>query len=94
MNINAELVKRVADVSKLKFTDNEINKFLPEMKEILEYFKLLNDIDTKDVEPSFHPIKLKNWFREDKPEKTLTQNEALFNSSQNQEGYFKGPKAV
>jgi aspartyl-tRNA(Asn)/glutamyl-tRNA(Gln) amidotransferase subunit C len=94
MEVDKELLKKVANTARLKLTNEEIDIFLPQMKEILEYFKLLQELDTEDVEPSFQPIELKNWFREDKPENCLTQEEALMNSTQNQDKYFKGPKAV
>jgi aspartyl-tRNA(Asn)/glutamyl-tRNA(Gln) amidotransferase subunit C len=94
MIVDKELLNKVANTARLKLTEKEIDTFLPQMKEILDYFKLLEEVDTTNVEPSFQPIALKNWFREDKPGKCLSQEQALLNSTSNQDNYFKGPKAV
>ena len=60
MNITKELVKRVAEQSMLNLTDSEIEKLIPQLKEILETFSQLDKVDTKNVKPSFHPIEIKN----------------------------------
>ena len=46
------------------------------------------------VEPSFQPVELKNMTREDKVEDSLKQEEALANTKNKKDGYFKGPRAV
>jgi aspartyl-tRNA(Asn)/glutamyl-tRNA(Gln) amidotransferase subunit C len=94
MEVNQELIKKVATVARLKLTGNEINRFVPQLKEILEYFSELSKVDTTNVKPSFHPIEIKNKLREDVAKEPITQKDALKNSKYNQEGYFKGPKAV
>jgi aspartyl-tRNA(Asn)/glutamyl-tRNA(Gln) amidotransferase subunit C len=94
MEVNRELIEEVAAVARLKLTDEEINKFIPQLKEIMEYFSMLSEIDTEGIEPSFQPIRLRNRLREDSPRECISQEEALRNSSQNKDGYFKGPKAV
>jgi len=94
MEVDKELLKKVGEVARIKLTGNEITRFIPQVKDILEYFSVLNEVDTKGVKPSFQPIELKNRLREDKADEPLSQKDALKNSSQNQEGYFKGPKAV
>jgi len=94
MDVDKNLLLKVAEVARLKLSEEEIEKFIPQMKEILECFSQLNGIDTDGVRPSFQPIPLKNRLREDSPREPLTQNEALKNSKFKQDGYFRGPKAV
>jgi aspartyl-tRNA(Asn)/glutamyl-tRNA(Gln) amidotransferase subunit C len=94
MEINNELIKRVAEVARLKLSEEEIKKFVPQLKEILDYFAVLQDADVNHLEPSFQPIKIKNRLRDDKVGKCLAQKESLSNSRFNQQGYFKGPRAV
>ena len=64
------------------------------LKEILEFFSQLKEINTDDVKPSFQPVELKNSMREDKEEQCLSQDEALSFSEHKKDGYFKGPRAV
>ena len=94
MEVDKELIGKVASLARLKLTDKEIAKFLPQLKEILEYFSKLDKIDTKNTKPSFQPVELKNFTREDKEEECLTQDRALENSPNKKDGYFKGPSAV
>lgn len=94
MKVDKELLEKVASVARLKLTDKEIDKFIPQVKDILDYFSVLEKVDTKNVKPSFQPIELKNRLREDKVTEPLSQKDALKNSTQTQDGYFKGPKVV
>jgi aspartyl-tRNA(Asn)/glutamyl-tRNA(Gln) amidotransferase subunit C len=94
MNIDKDLIKRVAKNAHLNLTESEIKEFLPQLKEILNSFSIINDANTNDVKPSFQPIEIKNIYREDKIEKSLTQEEALSNTKHKKDGFFKGPKAI
>ncbi|MDO8740695.1 MAG: Asp-tRNA(Asn)/Glu-tRNA(Gln) amidotransferase subunit GatC [Candidatus Woesearchaeota archaeon] len=94
MKVDKELIEHVAELARLKLTNEEIDKFLPQLKEILDAFSKLDEIDVTDTKPSFQPIDLKNVMREDKVEKCLTQEEALSLTEHKKDGYFKGPRAV
>jgi aspartyl-tRNA(Asn)/glutamyl-tRNA(Gln) amidotransferase subunit C len=92
--IDRQTVEHVAKLARVDLTDKEIEKFSEEFSDILDLFSSLKDVDTDGVEPSFHPIELKNSVREDEPEKCLTQEEALANAEQKEDGFFKGPRSV
>jgi len=94
MDIDRKLIEHVAEVARLKLTEKEIEKFLPQMKELLEYFSQLKDIDTGNAKPSFQPVELKNAMRDDAEKKCLSQDEALSLTEHKKDGYFKGPRAV
>jgi aspartyl-tRNA(Asn)/glutamyl-tRNA(Gln) amidotransferase subunit C len=94
MKVDKELIEHVADVARLKLSDKEIDKFIPEFKEILGAFSKLDEVDTKDAISSFHPVELKNQLREDVPKEGITNEEALSLTEHKKDGYFKGPKAI
>ena len=94
MKVDKELVKHIADLARLKLSEEEIEKFTPQLKEILESFSKLDEIDVDGVEPSFQPVELKNVMREDKIEECLSQEKALSLVKNKKDGYFKGPRAV
>jgi aspartyl-tRNA(Asn)/glutamyl-tRNA(Gln) amidotransferase subunit C len=94
MDVNKKMLEKVASVARIDLTEDEKETFVPQVKEILDYFELLQEVDTLDVEPSFQPILLRNRLREDIPKNPLSKNEVFKNSSNNQDDYFKGPKAV
>ena len=94
MQVDKKLLEHVADVARIKLSEEEIKKFLPQLKETLEFFSKLKEINTDNVKPSFHPVELKNAMRDDKEEKCLSQDEALSLTEHKKDGYFKGPRAV
>ncbi len=94
MEVNKEMIERVAGVARLDLTDEEVEKFVPQLKEILETFSKLDEVDTEEVQPSFQPVELKDSFREDKIEESVSQKEALKNVKHKKEGYIMGPKVV
>ena len=94
MEVDKKLLEHVAEVARLKLTEKEIEKFLPQLKEALNFFSKLNEINTDNTKPSFQPVELKNAMREDKEKKCLSQDEALSLSEHKKDGYFKGPRAV
>lgn len=94
MKLTKELIQNVAEVARLKLTDKEIESFTKELKEVLDNFSTIDKCNTSNTNPSFQPVELKNALREDKEEKCLTQEQALSNTENKKDGYFKGPKAV
>jgi aspartyl-tRNA(Asn)/glutamyl-tRNA(Gln) amidotransferase subunit C len=96
MEIDDNLIKHVANLAKLELTNEETKKFAIEIKEILNNFEIINEVDTKNINPSFQPIKLEDELRDDIIKKSFTQEEALKNSKEThiKDGYFKGPKAI
>ena len=94
MDITPELVKRVATNARLKLKEEEITHFAKEMQEILNAFATLQEVNTDKVEPSFHPIPVKNVAREDVPEPCLDREKALSLTPHRTDKYFKGPKAL
>lgn len=92
MEINKELIQKVAKLSRLELSEQEIKEFLPQIKEVLEAFSKLQQAQVNNLEPSFQPIEVKNIVREDKIGQCLTQEQALQNTIHKKEGYFKGPR--
>lgn len=94
MEINKDIVKKVAQLARLMLTGNEIEKFTPQLKEILEAFSKINKVDTKNTKMSIQPVELKNALREDKPKECLSVEDALKNTEHKKDNYFKGPRAI
>jgi aspartyl-tRNA(Asn)/glutamyl-tRNA(Gln) amidotransferase subunit C len=94
MKLDKEVVRHVAEVARLKLSEKEIEEFLPQLKEVLDALTKLDEIDVKNEKPSFQPIEIKNAMREDEVRPSLPKEEALKNSPNTKDGYFKGPRAV
>lgn len=93
MKVDKDLIINVAKNARLNLSVKEVNEFIKDFDDILNYFSVLDEVDTKDVKPSFQPILVKNVFREDKVGKCLSQDDALSNAFHKKDGFFKGPKA-
>ena len=59
MEIDRKLLQHVAEVARLKLTEDEIKKFLPQLEEALEFFSKLQEVNTDGIKPNFQPIELK-----------------------------------
>ena len=97
VEVTKELIKKVAQNARLNLTEEELEKFVPQIKEIIvDSFNKLDEFDATDTKPSFQPVEISNKFRKDEVKKGITQKEALDNvvAKLKEEGYFKGPKAM
>jgi aspartyl-tRNA(Asn)/glutamyl-tRNA(Gln) amidotransferase subunit C len=94
MEIDRALIQHVAEVARINLTESEIKELLPQLKEIIKAFSEIQEVNTDNTEPSFHPIQLKNALREDRPKESLTNELALRNTKHKRDGYFKGPKIL
>jgi len=87
-------VQYVAKLARLEVTAEEVAKYTQQLGNILQYVEQLNKLDTSNVEPLTHPLDMKNVFREDVVQPSLTQQEVLSNAPEPQSGHFKVPKIM
>jgi aspartyl-tRNA(Asn)/glutamyl-tRNA(Gln) amidotransferase subunit C len=59
-------VLKLAALSKLKLTDEEIEKLRIELLEILNYVEVLDSVEVEGLEPTYQVTGLKNVMRSDK----------------------------
>ena len=64
--LTRDQVLKLAHLSRLKLTAEEIERFESELGEILSYVEMLDKADTKGLEPTYQVTGLKNVMREDK----------------------------
>lgn len=93
-HVNKEVIEHVASLARLKLSEDEIHKFIPQLKEVLDAFSKLDAVNTDNIKSSFQPVELKDVMREDKIKKCLAQEQALSLTEHKKDGYFKGPRAV
>lgn len=94
MAVTKKDVEKIAELAKLKFSDEELENFTPQMNEILSYMDKLNELDTEDVKPLSHPVEQINVFREDELKSSVSTEEALKNSPDKTDNHFKVPKVI
>jgi aspartyl-tRNA(Asn)/glutamyl-tRNA(Gln) amidotransferase subunit C len=86
MKIN---VPHVAKLANLPLNNDEEIKFVKQLDQTLAYVEELNDVDTKNVEPTSQVTGLENVTREDVAKPSFTQEQALANTKSKHNGFFK-----
>lgn len=81
-------VKHTAELSRIALTQEELDKFTPQMDTIIESVKVFDDIDTTGVQPMKAHVKF-DELREDTPKITFTQEEAIRNAKHKENGFVK-----
>lgn len=96
MKISMKEVEHVAKLARLELSQEEKEKYLGQLEKILEYVDLLKKIDTKDIEPTSHALKLENVWREDKLEAASDEvrERLLSNAPDREDDYFKVKKVI
>lgn len=94
MSVTIEQVEKIALLAKLSFTDEEKQVFVDQFNQILSYVEKLNELDTSQVEPTFHVLEQVNVLRDDRVEPWLTQEEVLANAPRAHHGFFSVPKVI
>lgn len=86
MKINTS---NVAKLASLPLLESERNKLEKQLEETLDYVEELNEVNTKNVEPTSQVTGLENVTRDDKTKPSLSQEEALSNTKSVHNGFFK-----
>jgi aspartyl-tRNA(Asn)/glutamyl-tRNA(Gln) amidotransferase subunit C len=63
--LNRDAVIKLAQLSRLKLTDEEIERFREELSSILDYVEMLDKVDVGGLEPTYQVTGLKNVMRSD-----------------------------
>ena len=94
MKITREQVLHVAKLARLKLSEEEEKIYARQLDEILSYVDKMNELDTKDVEPTEHVIPLETPFREDRVIPSLDSEDSLSNAPERSGSFFKVPKII
>ncbi|MBX4197044.1 Asp-tRNA(Asn)/Glu-tRNA(Gln) amidotransferase subunit GatC [Candidatus Saccharibacteria bacterium] len=83
-------VLKLAALSKLRLSDDEVEKLRGELSEILSYVETLNQVDTTGLEPTYQVSGLKNVYRPDETKDYGYKVEDLLkNAPATQDSQFK-----
>lgn len=66
MSITKKQIEEIANLARIKLTEEEKEKYISQLSSVLDYFEQLKEIDTKDIEPLINPNSIIDVLREDK----------------------------
>ena len=94
MAIDPARVDHVARLARLSLTDEERAMFTEQLRNILEYFARLQELDLTAVEPTSHVLAAANVQRGDAARPSLDRAEVLAAAPAQEDGFFKVPPVL
>ena len=94
MNLSRDDVRKVADLARLKVTDDELDSLANDLRAIVGYVEILNEVDTTGVTPMVHAVELQNVLRPDVRVASLSRVDALSNAPRTDGQYFLVPPII
>lgn len=96
--IDREQVQKVAHLARLDLTPDEEERFTTQLGSILEYFDLLSQLDTDQVQPTARAIDVSNVTRPDRLEPYSNRDLILKSAPEQEETaqgeFFKVPQIM
>ncbi len=89
MGLGREQVLHIAELARMKLTEEETDLFAEQLSAILAYAEQLNALDTDAIPPTAQVLTLSNVLREDVEQPGLTPEEALANAPHRRDNYFQ-----
>ncbi len=92
--ITTEDVRKVAKLARLELPEEQVETFTTQLEKILGYVAQLEEVDTKDIEPTTRAVEVINVTREDEVI-VSSEREDLLNLAPQREGsFFRVPKIL
>lgn len=94
-DLNKETIKHLTRLCRIDCTDQEQDEILKDLKQILDYIELLQEINTDNVLPCYQVLEnLVNVTREDEVGKTLNRDTFLANAPSHIGGMIRVPPVI
>ena len=87
-------VQKVARLARLALSEDELELSRQRLGAVLDYVRLLDEVDVTGVQPLLHPVPLQNVFREDLPGESLPTEVALANACRTDGRFFLVPQIL
>lgn len=92
--ITAEDVAHVAQLARLRLTDEELERFTGQLAAVLEHARDVEALDTAGVPPTAHPLPLVNVLRDDVEVPSLDRAEVLAQAPAVDADRFRVPRIL
>ena len=94
MSVSPEQVRHIAKLARIAMNDEELDRLLPELNNILGWVEQLGEVDTDGVEPLATVIDQKLRLRDDVVNDGNIRDAILANAPEAQHGFFAVPKVI
>jgi aspartyl-tRNA(Asn)/glutamyl-tRNA(Gln) amidotransferase subunit C len=95
MALTREQVRHIAELAKLKLSDDEISRMTAQLSAILDYAARLQELDTNAIPPTASVVPLQNVMRADRVTASLPRADVLANApDRSEDGAFFRVRAI
>lgn len=94
MKITEETIDHIAHLARLRFEGLAKDAIRQDLENIIGFMGKLSEVPTENVEPLIFMSDEVNVLREDIPERSITQEQALKNAPKKDSDYFRIPKVL
>ncbi len=91
MPISVEDVRHIANLARLKLTEEEEKRFTEQLSAVLDYAARLQEVDTSHISPTASVLKVNAPLREDQPRTCPPRERLLSNAPDEEAGMFRVP---
>lgn len=92
--INKETIDKVAKLAKIKINNSENERLGEELTKITNWMQMLNEVDTKNIEPLYNVHDSELELFPDKVNNTDKMEDVIKNSTTTLYNYFTTPKII
>ncbi len=95
MSISRAQVQHIAELARLKLSEEEIDRMTQQLSAILDYAARLQELDTEAISPTASVVPLQNVMRDDVVTPSLPRDDVLLNAPDKDEhGEFFRVRAI
>jgi aspartyl-tRNA(Asn)/glutamyl-tRNA(Gln) amidotransferase subunit C len=92
VKVDEALVREIASLARLDLSKEEMEMFVTQFKDILDYVSILNEVGTENVPPAYLSSANRSVTREDEIEPSVPTSEFLANAPESKDGYVVIPR--
>jgi aspartyl-tRNA(Asn)/glutamyl-tRNA(Gln) amidotransferase subunit C len=94
-DVDKKTIKSLTQLSRIECSEEEQERLLQDLKKILHYIELLNEVDTTHVPPANHVMKdMANVMREDLVKEVMPRETFLANAPSQVGGMIRVPPVI
>ena len=94
ISVTNEQLRHIGRLARIAMSDDELDRLLPELNNILGWVEQLSEVNTDGVEPLTAVIAQKLRLRDDVVNDGNIRDEILANAPEAQHGFFAVPKVI
>jgi aspartyl-tRNA(Asn)/glutamyl-tRNA(Gln) amidotransferase subunit C len=94
MSVSSEQVRHIAKLARIAMSDEELERLVPELNNILGWVEQLGEVNTDGVEPLTAVIDQQLRLRDDVVNDGNIRDKILRNAPEAQHGFFAVPKVI